>query len=98
MNNPKFNFTWFLDRETAMIPIAIALLWVYTGYFMLVFLANMQKMDKGILEAASIDGANEFNIFLKIMVPSLAGVILINCILAIAGSLKGFDVFRISSQ
>lgn len=93
VEDPKFNFTWFLQRETAMVPIAIALLWIYTGYFMLVFLANMQKMDKGVLEAASIDGANEFMIFFRIMVPAMAGVILVNAILAISGSLKGFDMF-----
>jgi raffinose/stachyose/melibiose transport system permease protein len=43
-------------------------------------------------EATSIDGASEFQIFFKIMVPMLSGIIVVNCILAIAGSLKGFDL------
>ncbi len=91
-DNPKFNFTWFLNPNTAMIPYAIACLWIYTGFYMIVFLANLQKLDPQVIEAAQIDGAGEWSIFLKIIVPSLAGVILINCILAISGSLKGFDL------
>jgi len=91
-DNPKFVFKWFLSPHTAMIPVGIALLWVYTGYFMLVFLANLQKFDPGIIEAAQIDGATETQIFRKIIVPALAGVIVINSILAISGSLKGFDL------
>ncbi len=91
-NNPKFNFTWFLNPNTAMIPYALACLWIYTGFYMIVFLANLQKMDPQMIEAAQIDGASESRIFFKIIVPSLAGVILVNCILAISGSLKGFDL------
>ncbi|WP_238565755.1 carbohydrate ABC transporter permease [Spirochaeta lutea] len=90
--NPEFNFTWSLSTDTAMIPIGLVLIWMYTGFYMINFLANLQKLDSGIIEAAQIDGASEFNIFFRIVVPPLAGVILVNTILAIAGSLKGFDL------
>lgn len=92
IQDPKFNFTWFVNPSTAMVPVAIALIWIYTGYFMLIFLANMQKLDPGIIEAAQIDGANEFQIFFRIITPAMAGVIVVNSILAISGSLKGFDL------
>lgn len=84
--------TWQLYRSTAMIPVGLALLWVYTGFYMIVFLANLQSLDKEILEAATIDGAGEGRILFRIVVPLLSGVIFINSILAIAGSLKGFDL------
>lgn len=90
---------WQLDRATAMIPVGIAMLWVYTGFYMVVFLANMQRIDREILESAMIDGANEFRMFTRIMVPLLAQVVFVNSILAIAGSLKGFDlIFAMTSE
>jgi len=97
--DPSAQFTMMLYRETVMIPIGFALIWIYTGFFMIIFLANLQKIDIGLIEAAQIDGANEIQIFFRIIVPMLASVVLINAILAIAGSLKGFDlIFSMTTQ
>jgi len=62
------------------------------SFLMVIFLANLQKLDSSLVEAAQIDGASEPQIFFRIMVPMLSGLIIVNCILAIAGSLKGFDL------
>jgi raffinose/stachyose/melibiose transport system permease protein len=97
--DPSAQFTMMLYPETVMIPIGFALIWIYTGFFMIIFLANLQKIEIGLIEAAQIDGANEIQIFFKIIVPMLASVVLINAILAIAGSLKGFDlIFSMTTQ
>lgn len=90
--NPDFNFRWFLEPSQAMIPILIGMLFIYTGFYMLIFLANMQKLDGGIVEAAAIDGASEMQIFSRIIAPALSGIVIVNSILAIAGSLKSFDL------
>jgi len=55
-------------------------------------LANLQNIDPNIIEAAQIDGATEGQIFRKIIVPRLYGVIVLTSILAISGSLKSFDL------
>jgi raffinose/stachyose/melibiose transport system permease protein len=91
-NNPDAQFDLMFKAETVMIPIGFVLIWMYTGLYMMIFLANLQKIDSSIVEAASIDGASEAKIFLKVIVPSLAGSVLVSVILAIAGSLKGFDL------
>lgn len=97
--NPQAQFEMMLYEKTVMIPIAFALIWIYTGMYMTIFLANLQKVDVNLVEAAKIDGANESQIFLKIIVPLLAGTILVSSILAIAGSLRGFDlIFSITTQ
>lgn len=85
-------FDLMMDPNRAMIPIGIALIWMYTGFYMIIFLANLQKINESIFEAAKIDGATEFQMFYKITIPLLAGAILTSCILAIAGSLKGFSL------
>jgi raffinose/stachyose/melibiose transport system permease protein len=97
--DPDAQFTLMLRSETVMIPIAFALIWVYTGLYMIIFLANLQKINSDLLEAATIDGASEATIFLRLIVPMLAGTILVSAVLAIAGSLRGFDlIFSITTQ
>jgi raffinose/stachyose/melibiose transport system permease protein len=90
--NPEAIFDWGVNPQTAMLPIGFVLLWLYTGFYMIVILANLQKLGDDIIEAAQIDGAGEFQIFIRIIVPNLGGVIKVLAILAVAGSLKGFDL------
>lgn len=98
-NDPTAQFDLMLRSETVMYPIGFALIWMYTGLYMIIFLANLQKLDTGMIEAAQIDGASEVQIFRKIIVPILSGTILVSTILAIAGSLRGFDlIFSITTQ
>lgn len=98
-NDPARQFTMMLEKNTVMIPIGIALVWMYTGFYMIIFLANLQKINDSMIEAAKIDGASEFQIFRKIIVPLLSGTILVSSILAIAGSLRGFGlIFSITTE
>ena len=90
--DPSRQFDLMNQPGKAMIPIGIVLIWMYTGMYMIIFLANLQKINDSMFEAAKIDGASEVQIFFKITIPLLAGSILTSCILAIAGSLKGFSL------
>ena len=91
-NNPSYSMTIMNSKNLAMIPIGFVLLWVYTGTYLIIFLANLQNIDPNIIEAAQIDGATDGQIFRKIIVPQLYGVIVLTSILAISGSLKSFDL------
>lgn len=92
-------FSMMMDPNKCMIPIGIALIWMYTGFYMIIFLANLQKINDSMFEAAKIDGASEVQIFFKITIPLLASSILTSAILAIAGSLKGFGlIFALASE
>ncbi len=97
--DPTAQFDLMLYADTVMIPIGFALIWMYTGFFMIIFLANLQKMNSSMLEAAKIDGATEPQIFFRVIVPLLSGTILVSTVLAIAGSLRGFDlIFAMTTQ
>jgi len=91
-NNPNYSMTIMNSKQLAMIPIGFVLLWVYTGTYLIIFLANLQNIDPNIIEAAQIDGATDGQILIKIIVPQLYGVIVLTSILAISGSLKSFDL------
>ena len=97
--DPSAQFEMMLHANQVMIPIGFALIWIYTGLYMIIFLANLQKIEESLIESAKIDGANEPQIFIRVIVPMLWGTILISSVLAIAGSLKGFDlIFGITTQ
>jgi|GEM_PF-1326857 len=92
MIDPAFENTLMLNPNMAMIPVLLVILWMYTGYYMIIFLANMQKIDQSVIEACRIDGANEFQTLRYLILPALSGVIVTTAILAISGSLKSFDL------
>jgi len=60
----------------------IMLLW-FSGIQMLIFLTALQKIDTGMFEAASIDGASKWAVFWKLVLPSLLPVIIINVIFTV---------------
>jgi ABC-type sugar transport system permease subunit len=91
-NNPDYSMTIMNSKNLAMIPIGFVLLWMYTGTYLIIFLANLQNIDPNIIEAAQIDGATDGQIFRKIIIPQLYGVLVLTSILAISGSLKSFDL------
>ena len=91
-NNPDYSMIIMNNKVLAMIPIGFVLLWMYTGTYLIIFLANLQNIDPNIIEAAQIDGATESQIFTKIIIPQFYGVIVLTMILAISGSLKSFDL------
>jgi raffinose/stachyose/melibiose transport system permease protein len=87
--NPAVEFTL---NDYPMVPVLLVMLWMYTGMYVIIFLANIQRIDTSIIEAAKIDGANEFQVLRYIILPALSGVIVTTIILAISGSLKTFDL------
>jgi multiple sugar transport system permease protein/raffinose/stachyose/melibiose transport system permease protein len=91
-SNPNYAFTVMNSKQLAMLPIGFVLLWMYTGTYLIIFLANLQNVDPNMIEAAKIDGATEGQIFRKIIIPQLYGVIAVTAILAISGSLRSFDL------
>lgn len=90
--NPRYIMKIFEDKTLAMIPILFVILWMYTGIYLIIFLANLQKISPSIIEAAIIDGASEGQILVKIIMPSMLNVLFTTIIFAITGSLTSFDL------
>ena len=90
--NPSYEWTM---NSQPMIPVLFVILWMYTGTYLIIFMANLQKIDPQIMEAATIDGASEWQVLWHIIFPELSGVFVISAILAISGSLKSFDLIYV---
>lgn len=82
---------WFQDAWLARFVIIIALIWRWTGYNMVFYLAGLQNIEYSIYEAARIDGASPFQSFMKITLPLLRPMILLTTIMSINGTLQLFD-------
>jgi raffinose/stachyose/melibiose transport system permease protein len=93
--NPQAEFAL---GDHPMIPVLAVMLWMYTGLYVIIFLANIQRIDTSIIEAAKIDGAGEVQTLGHIILPALSGVMVTSAILAIAGSLKVFDLIFVMTQ
>ena len=76
---------------SAKIVIIIALIWRWTGYNMVFYLAGLQNIEYSVYEAAKIDGASAFQTFLKITIPLLKPTILLTAIMSTNGTLQLFD-------
>lgn len=87
----KENINWLGQSGTAKAVIIIALLWRWTGYNMVFFLAGLQNIEYSVYEAANIDGANGWETFWAITVPLLRPVIVMTGIMSINGTLQLFD-------
>jgi raffinose/stachyose/melibiose transport system permease protein len=84
--------------QNPMIPVLLVMVWMYTGTYVIIFLANLQKIDVSIIEASKIDGASEWQTLRYIILPALSGIIVTSAILAISGSLKSFDLIYVMTQ
>ncbi len=85
------NINWLGTTSTARLVIIIALIWRWTGYNMVFFLAGMQNIEYSVYEAAKIDGANGWQTFWKITAPLLKPTIVMTGIMSINGTLQLFD-------
>lgn len=83
--------TDFMAPGTILASMANMTTWTYTGYNMLIFLAALQSIPRELYEAARIDGANGFQISMRIKVPMVRGAALLAVLLSIIGTIQLFN-------
>jgi cellobiose transport system permease protein len=77
---------WQAGKASSQVAIAVMIIWRWTGYTALIFLAAMQAVPKDLYAAASLDGASRFQQFRKITVPAIRPTIVFTVIVStIAG-------------
>ena len=72
--------------------LMVILIWIQTGFAMVIFSAAIRSIPEETLEAARIDGANEIQIFFRIMIPQILGTILVVWTTITIIVLKIFDI------
>ncbi|HAL62259.1 MAG TPA: sugar ABC transporter permease [Chloroflexi bacterium] len=82
---------WLMNPRTALLSIIVTSVWQGFGFETVIFLAALQAIPKELYEAAMIDGANAWNRFWHVTLPSLRPVIVMIYIIGIIGSYQVFD-------
>ena len=82
------NINWLASNPWAWIAILTATLWWTIGFNTIIFLAGMQGISADLYEAASVDGANRWQQFRSITLPSLRPILLLVVTLQIIASFQ----------
>jgi alpha-glucoside transport system permease protein len=72
--------------------LVVIVIWLQTGYSMVLFSAAIKGIPEEMLEASRVDGANEIQVFFQIMIPYIMGTIITVTTTIIIFTLKIFDV------
>lgn len=86
----KINFLG--DSSLALYSVVFTQLWQWTGWAMVIFLANLQSISRDYYEAAEIDGASSSQQFWNITLPLLQPSVSVVSVTAMIGGLKVFDI------
>jgi raffinose/stachyose/melibiose transport system permease protein len=78
--------------STALWAVIWVQIWANLGFSMMVFLAGMQAIPAEVYEAGKIDGTSAWSAFRHLTIPLLAPSITINVLLAIIGTITGFEL------
>ncbi len=80
------------NKDTAFNSILLVVVWKYTGYHMMIYIAGLQGISKDLLEAAKLDGANWWQTILKIKLPLIKHAIQLSVFFSIIGALQFFEM------
>ncbi|MDD5037941.1 MAG: sugar ABC transporter permease, partial [Dehalococcoidales bacterium] len=78
--------------HTNNIAIIVVGVWMWTGFAMVVLSAGLKGISTEVLEAARVDGANEWQIFWRIIIPQLSPTIAVVATTLVIQALKKFDM------
>ncbi|MFK7791012.1 MAG: carbohydrate ABC transporter permease [Phycisphaeraceae bacterium] len=83
-------FPWL--QEFVMPALIVASFWMYVGFNMIYFLAALQNVNKDLLEAAQVDGANAWQRFRNVTIPAIKPVAAFVVLLSLIGSFQLFEL------
>lgn len=89
------NFNWLVDPQYALLSLAFITGWLNSGLNFLYFSAALANVDVSLYESASVDGANNWNKFLYVTLPSIRNITFYVFVINIIGSFQSFAQIRI---
>lgn len=89
---------YWLGRDMALYSVVIVNIWGAVGEGMIIFLAGLQAIPRNVYEAATLDGAGRFSLFIWITLPLLIPSIFFQVILSTINAFQAFDYVYILTQ
>ncbi len=88
----SFKFDWIKNRDYAIYTVVIAAVWQTSGFVMAMFLAGLRGIDSEIMKAAQIDGASNWNLYRRIVIPLLRPAFLSAFVILSHLAIKSYDL------
>ena len=88
----SFTFEWIKDSDMAIYTIVIAAVWQTSGFVMAMFLAGLRGIDNEILKAAQIDGASNWSLYRRIVIPQLRPAFMSAFVVLAHMAIKSYDL------
>lgn len=88
----SFSFDWIKNRDFAIYTVVLAAVWQTSGFVMAMFLAGLRGIDNEILKAAQMDGASNWNLYRRIIIPQLRPAFLSAFVILAHLAIKTFDL------
>ena len=88
----SFKFGWIKDRDYAIYTLVIAAVWQSSGFVMAMFLAGLRGIDNEMLKAAQIDGASNWQLYRRIVIPLLRPAFLSAFVILAHLAIKSYDL------
>ena len=82
----------FFTSKNALYSEILTQIWQWTGWAMVIFLANLQSISPDLYEAAEIDGANGLKKFMYVTLPLMCPSVKIVIVTGLIGGMKVFDI------
>lgn len=87
----KYNTSVVLNSTFGFWGLIILICWQQVGYMMIIYIAGLQSIPEDMLEAARIDGANDWQTLWKITIPNMMSSFTICIFLTLTNGFKLFD-------
>ncbi|RFU86649.1 sugar ABC transporter permease [Streptomyces triticagri] len=84
------NIDWQTGDWTSQIAVSSIVIWRWTGYNALIYLAAMQSISHDLYESAALDGASRWRQFIHVTLPQLRPTILFTCVVSTIGAVQLF--------
>ena len=88
----SFTFGWIKNSEMAIYCVVIAAVWQTTGFVMAMFLAGLRGVDAEQVNAARVDGAKPWQIYLHVIIPQLGPVFVSAFVILAHMAIKSYDL------
>jgi alpha-glucoside transport system permease protein len=89
---------WLIEQPLNNVALILAAVWSWTGFGTVILSAGLKSIPVEILEAARLDGAGEWRIFWRLIVPLLGTTIAVVATVMVVTALKAFDIVYVMTN
>ncbi|MBM6622249.1 sugar ABC transporter permease [Micrococcaceae bacterium RIT802] len=110
LTDPTFGlYAWFMQQVgfsqdilgnpvSAFVAVTLMDVWEWTPLIVLISLAGLSSVNPSIIEAASLDGANQWRMLRHIILPSITNILLVALLIRSMDAVRYFDIITVTTN